>query len=134
MEIFEQFQADMILRSPEWVLIWVQVMVGVLAVGLLFTLFRHEARAILLGVVLGMAMTVVIYGQFGFTRILGVGHILFWTPTLFYMFSLQGTASVIKTWFGRWMWLAIAVMVISLAFDYADLLRYMFGARDPIVL
>ncbi len=134
MELLERFHADMLARSPEWVLIWVQVLVGVLAISILFSPFRHEARAILFGTLTGMAMTLLIYGQFGFTRILGVGHILFWTPTLFYMLSLQGTASVVKTWFGRWLWLAIAVMLISLALDYADLLRYLLGARDPIAL
>ncbi len=136
MEIFQQFYADMLLRSPEWVIIWVQVMVGVLAVSVLFALFRHEARAIVFGTLMGMAMTIVIYSQFGFTRILGVGHILFWTPTLFYMLSLQGTAGVAKTWFGRWLWPAAAVMGLSLAFDYFDLFRYLFGARtliDPVL-
>lgn len=134
MEIFERFYADLMARSPEWVLIWLQILMGVLAISILFSLFRHEARAILFGTLMGMAMVVIIYAQFGFTRILGVGHILFWTPTLFYMLSLQGTASVTKTWFGRWLWPAIVVMGLSLAFDYADLIRYMMGARDVIAL
>lgn len=132
MEIFERFYSDLLTRSPDWVLIWLQVLVGTLSVSILFSLFRHEARAILFGVVMGMLMTIVIYSQFGFTRILGVGHILIWTPTLFYMVSLQGTASVARTWFGRWLWLAILVMAVSLAFDYYDLARYMVGDRIVI--
>lgn len=134
MEIFEQFYGDLLTRSPEWVLIWLQVLVGTLSIAILFGLFRHEARAIVFGTFLGMAMTILIYGQFGFTRILGVGHILFWTPTLFYMASLQGTSDVAKTWFGRWLWLAILVMGVSLAFDYYDLARYMLGERELIAL
>lgn len=134
MELFEQFYADLLARSPEWVLIWLQVMVGTLSIAILFGLFRHEARAIVFGTLLGMAMTIIIYGQFGFTRILGVGHILFWTPTLFYMASLQGTAAVAKTWFGRWLWLAILAMGVSLAFDYFDLARYLMGDRQVIAL
>jgi len=132
MELFERFYQDVMTRSPEWVLIWLQVLVGTLSVSILFGLFRHEARAILFGTLMGMAMVIVIYGQFGFSRILGVGHILFWTPTLFYMISLQGTAAVAKTWFGRWLWLAIAVMGASLVLDYSDLIRYMLGERDVI--
>lgn len=132
MELFERFYQDVMMRSPAWVLIWLQVLVGTLSISILFGLIRHEARAILLGTLLGMAMVIVIYGQFGFTRILGVGHILFWTPTLFYMGSLQGTAAVKGTWFGRWLWLAILVMGASLAFDYCDLIRYMLGDRDVI--
>lgn len=134
MEIFERFYLDLSTHSPDWVLIWLQVLIGVLSLSVLFGLFRPEARAILVGIIMGMAMTLVVYGQFGFTRILGIGHILFWTPTLFYMLSLQGTASVAKTWFGRWLWLACAVMAVSLAFDYFDVARYFFGDRMPIQL
>ena len=134
MELFERFYLDAMTRSPEWVLIWLQVLVGVLSISILFALFRHEARAILFGTLMGMGMVIVIYSQFGFTRILGVGHILFWTPTLFYMVSLQGTAAVAKTWFGRWLWLAIVVMGASLILDYSDLMRYLLGEREVIVL
>jgi len=134
MELFEQFYQDVMTRSPEWVLIWLQVLVATLSISILFGLFRHEARAILFGTLMGMAMMMVIYAQFGFTRILGVGHILFWTPTLFYMISLQGTLAVRKTWFGRWLWLAILVMGGSLVFDYSDLVRYLLGDRDVIAL
>lgn len=134
MELFERFYLDAMTRSPEWVLIWLQVLVGVLSISILFSLFRHEARAILFGTLMGMGMVIVIYSQFGFTRILGVGHILFWTPTLFYMVSLQGTADVAKTWFGRWLWLAIVVMGASLILDYSDLMRYLLGEREAIVL
>ena len=126
------FYRDLSTYSPDWVLIWLQILVGILSIGLVFSLVRSEARAIMVGIVLGMAMTVIVYAQFGFTRILGVGHILFWTPTLFYMMSLQGTASVVKTWFGRWLWLAIPAVVISLGFDYLDFARYWFGTRQPI--
>lgn len=134
MELFERFYLDAMTRSPDWVLIWLQVLVGVLSISILFALFRHEARAILFGTLMGMGMVIVIYSQFGFTRILGVGHILFWTPTLFYMVSLQGTAAVAKTWFGRWLWLAIVVMGASLILDYSDLLRYLLGEREVIVI
>lgn len=133
-EIFQRFYEDLTTNSAPWVLIWLQVLAGVMSLTILFSLWRVEARAILLGTLMGMAMTVIIYGQFGFTRILGVGHILFWTPTVFYMLSLQGTSAVAKTWFGRWLWLASAVMVASLCMDYFDLGRYLFGDRLPITL
>jgi hypothetical protein len=133
-DIFTQFHADLTANSPDWVRYWLAGLIGVLSGSVLFALVRAEGRAILMGVLMGMAMTILIYAQFGFTRILGVGHVLFWTPTLFYMLSLQGTAGVEKTWFGRWLWLAIAVMAGSLMLDYADLARYFLGDRGPIRL
>ncbi len=129
MEIFERFYQDVLTRSPEWKLIWLQVLGGTLSISILFGLFRHEARAIVFGVLMGLAMTLLVYSQFGFTRIIGVGQILFWTPTVFYMASLQGTATVSKTWFGRWLWLAIAAMAVTLVLSYSDLVQYMMGDR-----
>lgn len=134
MEYIESFRADLMAGSPDWMLIWLQAMLGVIAVTLLFGLIRHEARHILFGTALGLAMMLLIYGQFGYSRILGVGPILFWTPTLFYMYSLQGTSTVAKTWFGRWLWIATAAMTVSLAWEYMDLVRYLFGDRDPLGL
>ena len=132
MELFEQFYQDVLTRSPEWKLILLQVLGGTLSISILFGLFRHEARAIVFGTLMGLAMSLVVYSQFGFTRIVGVGQILFWTPTLFYMASLQGTATVAGTWFGRWLWLAIAIMGVALALSYGDLIQYLMGDRLEI--
>ena len=130
MNLIERFFTDLTTISPEWMLIGWQVFFGVMAVALIFALWRPEARAILVGTVMGVAMVLVIYAQFGYSRIIGVGHILFWTPTLFYMVSLLGTGPVVKTWFGRWLWLAILVMAVALSLDYFDLGRYLFGDRQ----
>lgn len=134
MDLIERFYADLMMVSPDWELIWLQVFGGVMSISLLFSLWRPEARAILVGTLMGLAMVLVIYAQFGFSRIIGVGHILFWTPTLFYMVSLLGTGPVVKTWFGRWLWLAILVMAVSLGLDYFDLGRYLFGDRQPLTV
>ena len=134
MELFSQFNAEMTANSPLWVEIWVNVMVAVLALAIPFSFARSEARWILLGTVLGMAGTIVAYSQFGFTRILGIGHILFWTPTLVYMLGLRGRRVGQHTLFGKWVFAAIFVMGASLAFDYVDLLRWLLGERDPIRL
>lgn len=36
-----------------------------------------------------------IYGKFGYERILGLGHIIAWTPALYYLAKTQ------KTWWGK---------------------------------
>src|SRR6056297_3438441 len=118
-------------NSPTWVGIWVNVMILVLAISIPFSFVRAQARWILLGTILGMAGTIVAYQQFGFTRILGLGHIIFWTPTLLYMLTLRGREDVIDTLFSKWLLLAIIVMSASLAFDYVDFLRWLLGEREP---
>lgn len=132
MEIFSQFYAEMTANSPAWVLIWVNTMVIVLAIAIPFSFSYTEARWILLGTVLGMLGTIVAYALFGFTRLLGLGHILFWTPTLIYIITVRGWKTYHKTLFSRWMILAAIIIGISLAFDFIDLLRWILGERGPI--
>lgn len=134
MEILNQFSADMSAHSPAWVGIWVNVMVAVLALSIPFSFSRSEPRWILLGTLLGMAGTIMAYSQFGYTRLLGLGQILFWSPTLIYMLGLRGRGVGRQTLFGKWLLAAILVMGASLAFDVVDLLRWLLGERDPIRL
>ncbi|MEM7327294.1 MAG: hypothetical protein AAF437_01065 [Pseudomonadota bacterium] len=132
MEIFSQFLAEMNANSPTWVIIWVNAMVLILALAIPFSFSYREARWILLGVVLGMIGTIVAYSMFGFTRLLGLGHILFWTPTLIYIITVRGWKTYHKTLFSRWLILAAVIIGISLAFDVIDLLRWGLGERAPI--
>ncbi|MCH9751931.1 MAG: hypothetical protein K0U61_06905, partial [Alphaproteobacteria bacterium] len=61
MELFERFFEDVLTRSPEWKLILLQVLGGTLSIAVLFGLVRHEARAIVFGTMMGLAMTFVVY-------------------------------------------------------------------------
>ncbi len=132
MEIFSQFNAEMQANSPGWVIVWVNFMVAVLALAIPFSFSYREARWILLGSVLGMIGTIVAYSMFGFTRLLGLGHIIFWTPTLIYIVTVRGWQTYAKTLFSRWLIVAAFVIGISLAFDVIDLLRWILGDRAPI--
>lgn len=134
MEIFSQFNAEMMANSPTWVIVWVNAMVAVLALSIPFSFNYREARWILLGTVLGMAGTIVAYSLFGFTRLLGLGHLLFWTPTLIYIITVHGRKTYNKTLFSRWLLVAAVIIGISLAFDLVDLLRWLLGERAPIRL
>lgn len=132
MEIFSQFYTELTTHSPVWVLVWVNFMVGVLALAIPFSFTYSEARWILLGVVLGMLGTIGAYAMFGFTRLLGLGHILFWGPTLIYIITVRGWKTYHKTLFSRWLILAAIILGVSLAFDVVDLLRWILGERAPI--
>lgn len=134
MEIFSEFLAQMNANSPTWVIAWVNFMGMFLALALPFSFFYIEARWILLGVILGMLGTVVAYALFGYTRLLGLGHILFWGPTLIYIVTVRGWKTYHKTLFSRWLILAAIVLGVSLAFDVVDLLRWILGERNEISL
>lgn len=132
MEIFSQFMTEMEANSPVWVIVWVNFMVAILALAIPFSFSYREAKWILLGSVLGMIGTIVAYSLFGFTRLLGLGHIIFWTPTLIYIITVRGWKTYHKTLFSRWLVVAAIVMGVSLAFDVIDSLRWILGDRAPI--
>jgi hypothetical protein len=127
-DIYSAFSTD-VSNQPQWVQIWLNVLVGVLALSLPFSLVRVEARWTLLGFALGAASVLGLYAQFGYSRLLGLGHIVFWTPLLAYLLARRRHWRVRETWAGKWIVAAICALMISLAFDYVDVARWIAGDR-----
>lgn len=132
MELLSQFSSEFIANSPTWVVIWVYFMTAILALAIPFSFQYREARWILLGIVLGMIGTLVAYAAFGFTRLTGLGHIVFWSLTLIYMITVRGRGHYEKTLFSKWILLAAFVIGASLMLDVIDALRWLLGERGPI--
>ncbi len=132
MELLSQFSSEFIANSPTWVVIWVYFMTAILALAIPFSFQYREARWILLGIVLGMIGTIVAYATFGFTRLTGLGHIVFWSLTLIYMVTVRGRGHYEKTLFSKWILLAAFVIGASLMLDVIDALRWLLGERGPI--
>jgi hypothetical protein len=127
-DVFAAFNADIAAQS-RWIQIWLNVLVGVLALSVPFSFVRVEARWTLLGLVLGVAGVVFLYSQFGYSRILGLGHVIAWTPLVIYLLARRRQWRVAQTWSGKWIVAAVAVLLVSLAFDYVDVIRWVLGAR-----
>ena len=102
---------------PLALLIWPQSRkVGVIAV----------AASILTGAaVYGM------FRQMGYVKLLGLPHLLIWGPLAFYLFRKQAKDAMPIA--ARWIIRVILVtLLISLAFDVVDVLRYILGERTPL--
>lgn len=127
-ELMAAWNAD-VAAQPEWVQIWLNVLVGVLGLSVVFSFVRVEARWVLLGLVLGAAGVIGLYSQIGYSRLLGLGHVLAWTPLLIYLICRRPHWQVKETWSGKWIVAAVTVLTVSLAFDYADVIRWLVGER-----
>lgn len=128
-DLMNAWQAD-VAKQPQWVQHWMDVMVVVLAVfGAVFSFVRVEARWVLAGFVLGAAALIGLYSQIGYSRLLGLGHIIFWTPVLIYLIRRRAHWRVAETLSGKWLVLAVMVLSVSLAFDYTDVVRWILGER-----
>jgi hypothetical protein len=128
---------EAIALQPAWVGIWLNVLLGGAFV-LPLTLFiwrrtRIVAAVILAANVFGALGVEWMYSQMGYVKLLGLPHILFWTPLAIYLVT-KITEAGMPVWPRRIMMLVLATIVISLAFDYADAIRYFLGNTTPSVM
>ncbi|MEL7280408.1 MAG: hypothetical protein AAFY35_00205 [Pseudomonadota bacterium] len=120
--------------------LWIQIWVGWLA------LFNIAALAALLikrdtrphGLVIGAAFIANyllmnwLYNQYGYARILGLAHVLIWTPLVLYLvFALRGPT--IRGWIRPLTQVFVVSMLVSLAFDYVDVARWVMGERASML-
>jgi hypothetical protein len=122
-------------QQPQWVQIWVNLMAAIL-VGSFITLrfsraTRRDALVILLVNIPNVLLLQWMYAQLGYVRLLGLPHLIFWTPLAVYL-ALRLRDPAIVAPFRQVIWLLLAMMLISLAFDYTDVARYLLGERAPL--
>lgn len=125
---------EAIALQPLWVRLWLNWMLfGAFALPLLLLIWRQSRVAGIATLISDVAAgfgTGWLYGQMGYVKLLGLPHILFWTPVAIYLF-LQLRRADLPKW-PRWiMMVVLATIVGSLAFDYTDALRYVLGERTP---
>jgi hypothetical protein len=103
------------------------VVLGVFAVP--FSFVRVEARWILAAFLAGAGTLMALYSQIGYSRLLGLAHVIFWTPVLVYLVRRHAQWRVSQTLSGKWIVLSVMVLTVSLAFDYTDVIRWILGER-----
>jgi integral membrane sensor domain MASE1 len=67
----------------------------------------------------------------GYVKLLGLPHIFVWTPLAIYFVTLLRRPDV-PVWPRRVIVVALGTILISLAFDYTDVARYLLGERTPL--
>lgn len=116
---------------PVWVQVWLLIMMVTVILAIPFAIKDWRARWVLLSMIANMVVMQILFTKFGFTRILGLAHVLFWTPLAIYLWRNRSKKPE-RIWTGRYVKLALTVILISLAFDYADVIRYVLGERAVV--
>jgi hypothetical protein len=93
----------------------------------LFFLDRREAQFVLGAMLVSMALMVILTSRFGFTRILGLGHIL-WLPLVLFLW-LRLSHIPADDFFGLWIRAVLILNTVSLVFDTVDVTRYIRGDK-----
>lgn len=117
---------ERIAEGPQWVYWWTRVIDTSNWALLLFVYFDRRARWAFLAWIFNIVVILTIYNMFGYVRLLGLAHILAWTPLLPYLLYHR-RPFMEENWTGRYLYWFMAVIAISLVFDYIDVVRYFLG-------
>jgi hypothetical protein len=93
---------------------------------------RRDALIVLLtniSVIVAMGW---LYRQIGYVRLLGIVHVILWTPLFVYLFNRAKNGEMTLP-FRLVIWLFVATLAVSLAFDYVDVMRYLLAERDSMI-
>jgi hypothetical protein len=93
---------------------------------------RLDAVIVLLtniAMLVGMAW---IYEQMGYVRLMGIVHVILWTPLFVYLF-LRAKNGEMPLLCRLAIWMFVATLAVSLVFDYTDVARYLLGERDSMI-
>ena len=124
-------------QQPQWIQMWLNIlMFGAFILPLSLLIWRQTrvtAVITMIASILAGVSVMLLFLQIGYVRLLGLGHIVFWTPLAIYLWRQQTRKDLpgLPVWIIR---AVLVVIAISLAFDYADVVRYVLGEREPVTL
>ena len=128
---------EAILTAPWWLQAWIGILVLAIAGALLFVVgrdqgewrVRPEAVAIIASAVLASMIMDWIYVSYGYVRLLGLGHLIAWTPVYLWIITHRQRFPV-TTIYGKYIRFYLIIAGISLLIDAADVIRYLLGDGD----
>ena len=108
--------------------IWNVWLVGVNLMCLYF-IGHVEAQVVLLATLVAVVVQAVIYGQIGFTRILGIAHLL-WLPMFAWM-AMRANVISLHSNLETWIIILAITNAVSFVVDMTDVTRFIKGERAP---
>ncbi len=130
MRAFFRFNLGLLSMPLPWQA-WLAMLIGANLVAPLFFLEHVEAQVTIAALFISMTLMTALTGRFGFSRILGVGHVA-WLPLLAFLVA-RVTEVPATTAFGLWLRTVIVLDAISLVLDAVDVVRFLRGDRAETV-
>lgn len=128
--------AEAIGTQPAWISWWLNwMMIGLFVIPIVLLIWRESRLVGILALVAGVLSAVSIgwlYDQMGYVKLLGLPHIILYVPLAIFTWRRM-TAEDVRRLPYVLMGIMLATMVVSLAFDITDTLRWLMGERAPLV-
>jgi hypothetical protein len=127
--------SEAIAQQPQWIQYWLYVLVFSILVLPLSLLIWKQTRltaiiTIAASFIAGLGVSW-IYDKLGYVKLLGLPHIILWTPLAVYLYG-QIRRQDMPIWPKRIMVVVLAMFAVSLVFDYADVARYILGETGKV--
>lgn len=127
MKSFIEFNKKMMRMKFPWNL-WMGLLGLVNIGGGLLYIRTMEGQLALICMMAAFVIMWIIYIKKGFVRLLGLGHLIAWTPQVVWYSQVVGDA---VGGFQYWLISVIVLNGLSLAIDFVDVIRYSLGDRQP---
>lgn len=133
-DVVVNFLVD-VFAQPMWARLWVVWMVAVI-VGVPVIMWMYVAARRDPLIVAGSTLTLLVvmplwHDQVGYVRLIGLPHIVVWTPLAVYLHARRKHLSS-PPQVRRAVNVFMATIVVSLAFDSVDAARYLLGEHAPV--
>lgn len=124
-------------HAPAWVAIWINILLlGAMVLPLTLAFWKPTRITALFSLIAGLVSvggTMFLYQQLGYVKLLGLAHIIAWTPLAVHLWLKMRAPDVTRA--PRViMGVVLATITVSLAFDYVDAIRYIAGDRTPLAM
>ncbi len=128
--------------QPMWLKIWLAFLVTANLGAVLFVAKRtaagwrprFEAIAIIAAFLLAGEFMDHLYAEHGYVRLLGLAHVVFWTPVYVWIFTRHRRKMYADTpIFAKFVVFYLVIAGISLVIDYIDVARYLLGETASIL-
>ncbi len=123
----EVWNAEGQANAPQWVQIWLMIMLASFALGLLFVWKRVEARWVVGGFITSLLVSGFVIPALGLVSLSGLialMHLIFWSPAL-YLLLKNRPFSKDRSFYALWSGLITAVILFSFIFDIRDAAIYL---------
>ena len=122
--------------QPEWVMMWVYVLVaGAFVTPVVLLIWKASRKAGIITLVASLLAgfgVQMIFDAMGYVKLLGLPHLILWVPIVVFLMAQQARGDM-PNWPRRIIWFIIAIICISLVFDFIDVVRWILGERAPSV-
>lgn len=120
--ILEFFELTFSNSQPLWVRLWVAWMILINTMSIFF-INKKMGKIIFIVWNLNAATMIGIFSFNGYNRLLGLSHIIWWTPLAIFMFK-ERFKQIHSKFYHIWFKGLFVTIVLSLILDYIDFVRY----------